>query len=217
MLKKIILGLKFYLELNSLGERKMTPNEKFEMHFVHFIFSCFPTVVLGTMVFTTSPKSFEYKLGDNIYTLINNEFYFYCKNDVNIKLNKTDKFYLNNTLIENQTDLSIPKGFNKFKVDSLLWNQKENLEQSIILCDEQLKDLQQKKETIISANHIVEHNNLVETKTTKFNESKSRISFLEKEIIRFKEMLVKIANNEKKNSEKNILRIIETEFISKIK
>ena len=62
MLKKIILGLKFYLELNSLGERKMTPNEKFEMHFVHFLFSCFPTVVLGTMVFTTSPKSFEYKL-----------------------------------------------------------------------------------------------------------------------------------------------------------
>lgn len=77
MLKKIILGLKFYLELNSLGERKMTPNEKFEMHFVHFIFSCFPTVVLGTMVFTTSPKSFEYKLYFTIGVFIFFIFYFY--------------------------------------------------------------------------------------------------------------------------------------------
>ena len=90
-------------------------------------------------------KSFEYKLGDNIYTLINNEFYFYCKNDVNIKLNKTDKFYLNNILIENQNDLSIPKGFNKFTVDSLLWNQKENLEQyKIINVEENKLTLQDK-------------------------------------------------------------------------
>ena len=90
-------------------------------------------------------KSFEYKLGDNTYTLINNEFYFYCKNDVNIKLNKTDKFYLNSTLIENQNDLSIPKGFNKFKVDSLLWNQKENLEQyKIINVEEDKLTLQDK-------------------------------------------------------------------------
>lgn len=90
-------------------------------------------------------KSFEYKLGDNIYTLINNEFYFYCKNDVNIKLNKTDKFYLNNILIENQNDLSILKGFNKFTVDSLLWNQKENLEQyKIINVEEDKLTLQDK-------------------------------------------------------------------------
>jgi lipopolysaccharide export LptBFGC system permease protein LptF len=77
MLKKITSGLKFYLELNSLGERKMTPNEKFEMHFVHFLFSCFPTVVLGTIVFTASPKSFEYKLYFTIGIFIFFIFYFY--------------------------------------------------------------------------------------------------------------------------------------------
>ncbi len=77
MLKKIILGLKFYLELNSLGEREMTPSEEFEMPFVHFLFSCFPTVVLGTIVFTASPKSFEYKLYFTIGIFIFFIFYFY--------------------------------------------------------------------------------------------------------------------------------------------
>lgn len=74
-------------------------------------------------------KSFEYKLGDNVFTLLNNEFYFYCNNDIQIKLNESDKFYFNNQLIENKNLLNIKKGFNKFKIDSLIWNQKENLEQ----------------------------------------------------------------------------------------
>ena len=52
---------------------------------------------------------------------------------------------MNNVLIENQDDLSIPKGFNKFKVDSLLWNQKENLEQyKIINVEEDKLTLQDK-------------------------------------------------------------------------
>lgn len=77
MIKRIILKFKFYMGLDFWGEGKMTQEEKFEMHFVHFLFSCFPTVVLGTIVFTTSPKSFEYKLYFTIGVFVFFIFYFY--------------------------------------------------------------------------------------------------------------------------------------------
>ena len=77
MIKRIILKFKFYMGLDFWGERKMTQEEKFEMHFVHFLFSCFPTIVLGTIIFTTSPKSFEYKLYFTIGIFIFFIFYFY--------------------------------------------------------------------------------------------------------------------------------------------
>ena len=77
MIKNFLIKFNFYINLVSWGKRKMTQDEKFEMHLIHFLFSCYPTVVLGTIVFTTSPKGFEYKLYFTIGIFMFFIFYFY--------------------------------------------------------------------------------------------------------------------------------------------
>ena len=127
-------------------------------------------------------KSFEYKLGDNVFILQNNEFCFYTQKDITIKLNKQDKFYLNNILIENEEQILIKKGFNVFKIDALLWNQKENIENyNILEITEKTLSLQDKNSNEIFIKNINQDDSLFLKLFLKgdilFNEVKPKIYY----------------------------------------
>lgn len=86
-------------------------------------------------------------------------------------------------------------------------SKKANLKQAISLSEDKIADIVKKQEVISNSQHIVEHNTSVESNTANLNSSKNRIVSLEKEIDKYKDMLVKISNNEKKKKANETLDV----------
>lgn len=77
MFKNIFLYFKFYIELDYFGREKKPISDIKDMHISILLIASLYSFMLGTMVFVTSLKDFEFKIIFTIGTFLFLYFYLY--------------------------------------------------------------------------------------------------------------------------------------------